>query len=923
MPENRTAPTAPVTDLLFDRAGVGLCLVAPDGTVLRANAEWLRSNGFTPEQVIGDDIIDLFPGTRDVALALHARARAGHRVEVPRHVQVVNGRETLWEGSIDPVPMEGGTGLLITAREVSATGAPQQNAIITGIARIFEKALTVDSEEVLGRACLAIAEEVTQSRFAFIGEVNRATGKLDDIAISDPGWDVCRMTDQSGHGKRKVPLAFEVHGIYGRVLIDGRSVVTNDPASHPDRIGTPPGHPPLRAFLGVPLIHGTSTWGMIGVGNREGGYGPDERAALEALAPAIMQAFLHKRAEAARRDSESFYRQTLESIPGMVFTTRPDGYCDYQSQQWVDYTGVPMSEHLGDGWNTLLHPDDRPRAFDAWRAAVEGRAPYDLEYRVRRKDGEYEWFRVIGREILDPAGQVVRWFGVAMNIEKLTGAESALRASERRLGLALDAGRAAAWEVDLVGGKHFWDPRFFPLLCVPPEHREYAEQHWAEFVVPEDRARAAREFAAACEEGAGVYDSQFRARRMDGVVRWFRSRGVEVRDAGGGRRMVGFVQDITDEKESEQKLIDANEQLREADHRKDEFLGMLSHELRNPLAPIRNSTYILEHSAPGTEQARRAQTVIKRQTEHLTRLVDDLLDVNRIARGKIELRRSRVDLRDVVLHAADDFRLTMQDRGVTFRTSVPDAQVGADADATRIAQTVGNLLHNAAKFTRRGDEVTLSLATDGGEAEIRVRDTGAGIDPVLLPRVFEPFVQGERTLARTEGGLGLGLALVKGIAELHGGTVRAASAGNGRGAEFVVRLPLVDAAVAQIAAGRRAVPGRGGRRVLVVDDNADAAESLADIVGMLGHAAEIAYDGPSAIEKARANPPEIVLCDIGLPGMSGYEVAKVLREGGNGMQLFAVSGYAQPEDVNKAIEAGFDGHLAKPLRIEDVERLLG
>jgi CheY-like chemotaxis protein/two-component sensor histidine kinase len=386
-------------------------------------------------------------------------------------------------------------------------------------------------------------------------------------------------------------------------------------------------------------------------------------------------------------------------------------------------------------------------------------------------------------------------------------------------------------------------------------------------------------------------------------------------DDGNIVRWFGTCTDIHD-----QKL--AEESLREADRRKDEFLGMLSHELRNPLAPIRNSTYILRHAAPGSEQARRAQGVIERQVEHLTNLVDDLLDVTRIARGKIELRRARIDLRDVTRRTAEDFHWVMEDRGVVFRTVVPEAKLWADADATRIAQVIGNLLHNAAKFTRRGDDVTLSLAEHGGEAEIVVRDTGAGIDPALLPRLFQPFVQGERTLARSEGGLGLGLALVKGITELHGGTVRVESAGTGKGAEFIVRFPLVEAAAMQDGAKARVHGVNGGRRVLVVDDNADAAESLADIVGMLGHAVEVAYDGPSAIEKARACPPDVVLCDIGLPGMSGYEVARALRDGGNGMQLFAVSGYAQPEDVKKAIEAGFDGHLAKPLNLEDVERLL-
>jgi CheY-like chemotaxis protein len=303
--------------------------------------------------------------------------------------------------------------------------------------------------------------------------------------------------------------------------------------------------------------------------------------------------------------------------------------------------------------------------------------------------------------------------------------------------------------------------------------------------------------------------------------------------------------------------------------------------------------------------------------------VDDLLDVTRIARGKIELRRSRIDLREVVLRAADDFRLLMHDRGVSFEVVVPDEQVWADADATRITQIVGNLLHNASKYTRRGDTVVLVMAVNAGAAEIRVRDTGAGIDGALLPRIFEAFVQGERTLARTEGGLGLGLALVKGITELHAGTVRADSAGKGKGSEFTVRLPLLTALDTDAGSQLRSDRRNGGRRVLVVDDNADAAESLADVVRMLGHAVDVAYDGPTAIEKVRANPPNVVLCDIGLPGMSGYDVARALRANAvEGMQLIAVSGYAQPEDVERSIEAGFDGHVAKPCDPTKIELLL-
>ncbi len=387
---------------------------------------------------------------------------------------------------------------------------------------------------------------------------------------------------------------------------------------------------------------------------------------------------------------------------------------------------------------------------------------------------------------------------------------------------------------------------------------------------------------------------------------------------------IQLARSVTERESLMSSLRLSNERLEEVDRRKDGFLGMLSHELRNPLAPIRNSIYILEHADPAGEQARRARAVIRRQSEQLTRLVDDLLDVTRIARGKIELRRDRVDLAQLVRRAGEDHLGLMQERGVELGIDVPREPMWADGDAVRLAQVVGNLLQNSAKFTPRGGRVTLALEAVRGAAEIHVRDTGAGMDRDLLSHAFEPFVQGERTLARTSGGLGLGLALVKGLVELHGGSVRAASAGPGQGSELVARLPLIEEVPVDRTALRRA-PDRGrSRRVLVVDDSRDGAESLAELIQMFGHSVAVAYDGESAVASARASTFDVILCDIGLPGMSGYEVARALRAelGGACPQLVAVSGYAQPEDLKKAADAGFDRHIAKPPAPGEIERLL-
>jgi len=369
----------------------------------------------------------------------------------------------------------------------------------------------------------------------------------------------------------------------------------------------------------------------------------------------------------------------------------------------------------------------------------------------------------------------------------------------------------------------------------------------------------------------------------------------------------------------------AEDALREADRRKDEFMAVLSHELRNPLAPIRNSLHILERAAPGGDQARRAQTVIDRQVGHLSHLVDDLLDVTRISRNKVRLDRQVLDLNDLVRRTIEDHRSLFEKNEVRVEARFAPEPIRVNADGTRLAQVVGNLLQNAAKFTSRGQHTTVSVSVDRAQqqAVISVSDTGVGMPPEVLARLFQPFMQADTTLDRSKGGLGLGLALVKGLVELHGGTIDAHSDGLGRGAEFIVRLPLAIEAGAA-AEAKRASSKPAGRRVLIIEDNIDAADSLREVLEFGEHEIVVAYNGPEGVAKAREFRPEVVLCDIGLPGMDGFDVARAFRadEGLKGTYLVALSGYALPEDVQRAQEAGFDRHLAKPPSLEKIEEVL-
>jgi len=369
-------------------------------------------------------------------------------------------------------------------------------------------------------------------------------------------------------------------------------------------------------------------------------------------------------------------------------------------------------------------------------------------------------------------------------------------------------------------------------------------------------------------------------------------------------------------------LREANLQLAESDRRKDEFLAVLSHELRNPLAPIRNSLYILEHAADG-EQAERAKQVIGRQVAQLSDLVNDLLDVTRIARNKVQLHKERLDLREAVGRTVEDNRSLFERAGIPLELSGGPTPVPVMADRTRVAQIMGNLLQNSAKFTPKGGHTSVSVAAQGSEAIVRVADDGVGMSPETLERIFQPFAQAAQSLDRSNGGLGLGLALVKSLVELHGGTVSAHSQGVGRGTEMIVRLP-VDASVPLEVAATRTSAGQIRRRVLIIEDNIDAAESLRELLELGRHTIEVAYNGVDGIAKARAFEPEVVLCDIGLPGMSGYEVARAFRADDRLRQAFlvALSGYALPDDLRRSAEAGFQRHLAKPPSIEQIHELL-
>lgn len=365
----------------------------------------------------------------------------------------------------------------------------------------------------------------------------------------------------------------------------------------------------------------------------------------------------------------------------------------------------------------------------------------------------------------------------------------------------------------------------------------------------------------------------------------------------------------------------AEENLRNADRRKDEFLAMLAHELRNPLAPIRNAGELLARMLPDDSQVQTVAAIVKRQSSHLSRMVDDLLDVSRITQGRINLQHEFVNLASVISQALESVEPLMRENRHKVFVAGGYAPAYVNGDHARLVQCVANILTNASKYTDPGGEIRIEMHSDGSQAVITITDNGVGIPAELLPQIFDLFVQSNRSLDRSQGGLGIGLSVVRRLIEMHGGSVSAASDGPGRGARFEIILPVIDPAgeVREEPSEQTAAC----RRILIVDDNADSADSLAMILNLCGHMAEPVHGAAEALERAAALDPEIVLLDIGLPGMDGYEVARLLRSRGSSARLVALTGYGQPEDVRRAEDAGFDTHLVKPVDLQHLLRDLG
>jgi PAS domain S-box-containing protein len=645
----------------------------------------------------------------------------------------------------------------------------------------------------------------------------------------------------------------------------------------------------------------------------------EERLRSVALQNAHSILVARRRAEEALRKQSEWLRITLSSIGDAVISTDAEGRVTFMNRVAETLTGWPESEAIGRPLPEVFYIVDeatrQPGESPALRALREGVVVGLANHTVLiARDGSERPIDDSAAPIRDDSGAPV---GVVLVFRDVSGRKGGEEA-QARLAAIVESSDDAIVSKTLDGIIRSWNAGAERLFGYAP-HEVIGRP--ITLIIPPERQDEEHEILARIARGERVQHFETVRVSKQGRLIDISLTVSPVRDSAG--RVTGaskVARDITDRKHAE-------EALREADRRKDQFIALLAHELRNPLAPLRNGLQVLRQAGSDANAVAQARSMMERQLGHMVRLIDDLLDISRIGQNKMELRRSRVLLADVVSSAVETARPAIEEAGHELTLALPAEPVHLDADLTRLAQVFSNLLTNSAKYTERGGRIWLAAERRGGDVVVLVRDTGIGIPADALPRIFDMFCQVDRSIERSTGGLGIGLALVKGLVEMHDGTVTAVSGGQGKGSTFTVILPVLldnpepPAAVSsengQNAAGPR-------RRILVVDDNRDSANSMALMLKFLGNEVLTAYDGLEAVAAAHQFRPEVILMDVGMPRLNGYDATRRIRDqqAAPAPIIIALTGWGQDGDRALSKEAGCDGHLVKPVNLPDLEKLL-
>lgn len=884
---------------LFERSSSFMAVLeGPDLRYSLANPAYFRLVG--KRELLGRTIHEVFPEIRDQGyFELFERVYAtgepfaGTSLSVALDRSGTGELETLYiDFVLEPIHDEHDriSGLLIEGYDVTSHVRAQervlQSEILTHEATIAQEEARVRLEALLEAAPVGIAFADMQGKLTLVNAENRRiwgehpmSEDVDDY-IEWKGW----WADGSArHGE---PISPEEWGL-------ARALNGEDAISDVIEI-EPFGSPGVRRIL---LLRAAP------VRNSNG----------EIINAVVAQTDITERvrSESALRESEERFRTIANAMPQMVWSTRPDGYHDYYNHQWYEFTGVPRGTTDGEGWNDMFHPDDQKRSWDAWTKSLATGDTYEIEYRLRHHTGLYRW--VLGRAlpVRNEHGKITRWMGTCTDIHEQKMAQVAVQDNEERFRALADNIPQLAWMADKSGNIFWYNNRWYDYTGEKVDQLDGFIS--ARIHHPDHFLEVTRKFADCVGRGE-IWEDTFPLKKSCGNYHWFLSRAVPIYDSNGEvSRWLGTSTDVTEQRE-------AADSLRQMDKRKDEFLAMLAHELRNPLAPITTAANLLLATRPDSARLKQISSVIARQAVHMTTLINDLLDVSRVTRGLIALETADVDMNVVIADAVEQAKPLIDARAHTLTVNITSESCVVKGDQKRLVQAVTNILNNAAKYTPVGGAIAVDTLIEGSSINISIADNGVGMSKEVLTHAFDLFTQAQRTPDRAQGGLGIGLALVKSIIQLHGGYVRAVSEGAGKGCTFTVSLPRshrIEPTTLPNEESIKVVDPHTPLRVLVVDDNEDAAQTLASYLQVVGHEVWVEYSASGALARAQAVLPNVCLLDIGLPDMDGKELAKRIRSNPAlaSIKLAAVTGYGQVEEREAVIAAGIDEHFVKPLDI--------
>jgi PAS domain S-box-containing protein len=642
-------------------------------------------------------------------------------------------------------------------------------------------------------------------------------------------------------------------------------------------------------------------------------------------------------AEALKLSDQRFHAMA-DAAPVLIWVADPSRKCTWFNRPWLDFTGRTLEQESGDGWAEGVHPDDLARCLDTFVSSFDARRRFRMEYRLRRHDGEYRWLLDNGAPYTDPAGRFAGFIGSCVDVTEMRQAVDDLRVSREHMEIVLSGAAVGLFYCALPFDRLIWDDRVKEHFHLPPD-ADVTIQTFYDRMHPDDRDRT-RHAIDASVASRQPYDVEYRTVSADGErVKWIRALGRTYYDpAGKPERFDGVTIDVTGRKLAEaerERLLDAERHARAEAERlgrlKDEFLATLSHELRTPLNAILGWSQLLSAGTSTPAEVTEGLKTIERNARVQTQLIEDLLDMSRIINGKIRLDVQRVDVAAVIRAAIASVQPSADAKQLRLQTILDPHAGPVSGDPARLQQVLWNLLTNAIKFTPSGGRVQIVLERVNSHLEIAVSDTGRGIRPEFLPHVFDRFRQADSTTTRHAGGLGIGLSLVKNLTELHGGTVRAKSAGEHQGATFIVSLPLAVLHDPPGGAGDRQHPGSqlqppasetelpslAGVRVLVVDDEPDARDLLRHVLQHRKATVLLASGARDALDLVRHERPDVLVSDIGMPDLDGYELIRLVRalppDQGGRTPAVALTAFARSEDRRRAMLAGFQIHIAKPV----------